>query len=380
MTDEQRKLEKLRRQLELQHKKLRHIFSIGRESVAILGSQKPEQLDAILQVIADETAELLDSEVASILLIDPKTDLMTIRAAAGISEDVIRKTKIKVGERISGWVAKHKKGLLVLDIEKNPFFVKRNQEKYYTKSLISAPIKINHTVFGVINVNNKHSRRSFEADDLDLLQALADHTALIIRNFDLYKELQELYMKTVQALTEAIDVKDHYTKKHSENVTEYASAIAREMGLSHKKREIVINAAKLHDIGKIGVHDYILTKTGKLTPEEWGEMKSHSLKGVKILEPLTFLSDVVEVIKHHHEHYDGSGYPDGQKGDEISVEAKIMSVADAYDAMTTKRAYAAAMTKEKAIEDLKRQSGKQFDPAVVRAFLKVLKRSKDNNL
>lgn len=363
---------RLKRQLELQNKKLRHIFNISRKSVSILCSQKPQELNALLQAIIDETTEVLDSEIGSILLIDPATDTMTIYVAKGLSKEIIGKTKLKVGERISGWVAQHKQGVLVSDIEKDPRFTKRNQEKYYTKSLIAAPIVMDNTALGVININNKRSRQPYEKEDLDLLEAMAAHAALLISNANQYKALQKLYLNTVEALAEAIDAKDHYTKKHSEHVNDYAVAIAKELKLPKEKIEIIEKAARLHDIGKIGIHDYILTKPGKLTEKEWKEIRGHSLKGVKILKPLTFLDGVINVIRQHHERYDGTGYPDKKKKDEICLEAKIMSVADAYDAMTTERPYAKAMNAQEAVKELKRESGKQFDPAIVSAFLKVL--------
>ena len=374
MVDKEKEVIQLERQLELQNKKLQHIFKIGRASVAILSSEKPGKLNSVLQAIINEATEILDSEVGSILLFGEKSEIMTIRVAKGLDENIIKKTRIKTGERISGWVAKNKEGILVKDIEKDPRFNMRSHEKYYTKSLISAPIMINSHVLGTININNKRNHQVFDEEDLDLLEAVAAQAALIITNVNLYKELQRLYMNTVEALAEAIDARDHYTKSHSEHVTEYAVAIAREMGLPQKKIEIVERASKLHDIGKIGIHDYILTKPGKLTREEWEEVKTHSLKGARILEPLAFLDGVIGTVKQHHERYDGTGYPDKIKGDKIRLEARIMAVADSFDAMTTKRPYAVARTKKEAIEELKKESGKQFDPKVVEAFLKVLEK------
>lgn len=367
---------RLEKQLELQNKKLQHIFNISRKSVSILISKKPQELNALLQAIIDETTEVLESEIGSILLINPAEDNMTIYVAKGLSKAIISKTKLKVGERISGWVAQHKKGVLVSDIEKDSRFAKRSQEKYYTKSLIAAPIMMDNTALGVININNKRSRQSYGKEDLDLLETMAAHAALLISNANQYKALQSLYLNTVEALAEAIDAKDHYTKKHSEHVNKYAAAIAKELKLPKEKIEIIEKAARLHDIGKIGIHDYILTKPGKLTEKEWKEIRGHSLKGVKILKPLTFLDGVINVIRQHHERYDGAGYPDKKKKNEICVEARIMSVADAFDAMTTERPYAKAMTKQEAIKELKRESGKQFDPDIVSAFLKILEAQK----
>jgi putative two-component system response regulator len=189
----------------------------------------------------------------------------------------------------------------------------------------------------------------------------------------LYDDLRETYMLTIKALAQAIDAKDHYTHSHSENVVKYAVLLAEEMHLSTKDIEIIRHACELHDLGKIAVQDYILTKETPLTPEEWEQVKLHALKGAQILEPLTFLEDVVELVRHHHEHYYGTGYPAGFKGEQIPLGARIIHLADAYDAMTSARAYRKIpLTKKEAIEEIKKNTGSQFDPKVVEAFLRII--------
>lgn len=189
------------------------------------------------------------------------------------------------------------------------------------------------------------------------------------------KKIQEMYMETVKSLAKALDVKDHYTKSHSENVTKYSIEIARSLCLPQEEIKSIEIAAQLHDLGKIGISDYILNKKEKLTDTEWQEIKQHSLRSAQILEPLESLNGLVEIVKQHHEKLDGSGYPDGKAGSDIKLGAKILAVADAYDAMTSDRSYRNAFPKEKAIAELKKCSGTQFDPAVVNAFLKVLQQS-----
>lgn len=191
----------------------------------------------------------------------------------------------------------------------------------------------------------------------------------------LYEDLRETYMRTIKTLAQAIDARDHYTHSHSDNVTKYSNMIALEMRLDTQKVEEILDACQLHDLGKIGIHDYILLKPGKLTKEEFEEVKLHALKGSQILEPLTFLEGVIKIVKQHHERYDGKGYPLGLKGEQIDLGARIMTVADSYDAMTSARPYrTTALTKEEALEEIKKESGKQFDPKVVEVFLKVADR------
>jgi len=184
-------------------------------------------------------------------------------------------------------------------------------------------------------------------------------------------------MRTINSLVSAIDFKDKQTKNHSDNVKHYAAAIAKEMGLSQKQINIIKEACQVHDLGKIGVHDNILTKPGKLTESEFNEMKLHALAGAVILKPFHFLDKVVKIVRQHHERYDGTGYPDGIKGEKIDIGARIMSVADSFDAMTSLRPYREVVSKEEALIELENFSGTQFDPKVVVVFVKIMRERAD---
>ena len=189
----------------------------------------------------------------------------------------------------------------------------------------------------------------------------------------LYEDLRQTYMRTIKALAQAIDARDHYTHSHSENVAKYAVAIAEEMEFSVSDIETLREACELHDLGKIGIDDAILSKTSSLNEQEWEQIKRHPATAAQILEPLTFLGGVVDLIKQHHEHHDGSGYPEGRSGEDILLGARIIHVADAYEAMTSARSYRTIpLSKEDAIAEIKNNSGTQFDPKVVEAFLKVV--------
>lgn len=188
----------------------------------------------------------------------------------------------------------------------------------------------------------------------------------------LYENLRSTYLRTIMALAQAIEARDPYTRKHSENVSRYAVAIAKEMGYTVKELETLQEAAELHDIGKIGISDLILLKASSLTKEEWLAIRKHPQTGAQILEPLTFLGEVIELVRQHHEHYDGSGYPVGLKGPEILLGARILHVADAYDAMTAARSYRMIpLPREQAFAELVKNAGTQFDPQVVEVMLKI---------
>jgi putative nucleotidyltransferase with HDIG domain len=188
------------------------------------------------------------------------------------------------------------------------------------------------------------------------------------------KKLQDYFYRVVQSLVRILEAKDTYTRGHSERVADYAQSIALSMGFSKEKSDLLKKAAELHDIGKLVTHENILNKKGKLTEEEWATIKKHPIIGEDVLKPVLMDEDVLAMVRSHHERYDGNGYPDGIKGDNINIFAQIISVADTYDAMTSPRPYRSALSKEEAIEELKRNCGTQFNTQIVKAFLKVLER------
>jgi len=212
-------------------------------------------------------------------------------------------------------------------------------------------------------------------EKITLLSSLASQTRIALTNSRLYTDMKENYIRTIKALAIAVDAKDRYTHGHSENVQQYAEEIALEMNVDEKLVGIIRDAALLHDIGKIGIPGNILNKPGPLTHEEFnGIMKDHSTLGANIVKDVPFLKDLHKLILHHHEHYDGGGYPHGLAGDEIPVGARIIHIADAFEAMTSTRPYRSSLGKEEAINRLLKDRGKQFDPEVVDAFMRVVKR------
>ncbi|TGE39519.1 HD-GYP domain-containing protein [Desulfosporosinus fructosivorans] len=190
--------------------------------------------------------------------------------------------------------------------------------------------------------------------------------------FQLYIDMRENYLSTVEALVQALEAKDTYTSGHSARVGKLAVAIAEEIKMSEEKIQSLKYAAVLHDVGKIGVSELILNKEGKLLDSEWESIRSHPVIGQTIIKGIKFMFDIGEVVRHHHERYDGKGYPDGIKGEEIPLESRIIAVADTYDAITTDRSYRKGSTHDEAIVELKRVAGSQLDPEIVGIFCKVV--------
>ncbi len=214
-----------------------------------------------------------------------------------------------------------------------------------------------------------------------ILEELNHHLEVTVQDrtkelADKHDELRHAYISTVAALAEAVDAKDAYTRGHSERVGIYAVRIARQLGCKGAFIEQIYLAGLLHDIGKIGVPDEIIRKPGRLTPEEYAIMKQHPAIGARILEPVSFLADVVPCVRHHHEWYDGSsaGYPDRLSGREIPYPSRIILVADTVEAMTSDRPYRKALPIAAVEDEIRRYQGRQFDPAVATAFLTLIER------
>jgi len=186
-----------------------------------------------------------------------------------------------------------------------------------------------------------------------------------------FVNIQRHYLETVRSLVAAIDAKDSYTKSHQERVVMFAMLLGAELGLSAGEIDVLRQAAVLHDIGKIGVPEQILRKPEHLISEEFDIIRQHPVIGAEIISPVRFLSEVVQIVLHHHERFDGTGYPDGLKGAEIPLGARILAVADAVDAMLSDRPYARARTVAEVREELRRCSGTQFDPQLVKIALKI---------
>ncbi|MGM9994023.1 MAG: HD domain-containing phosphohydrolase [Candidatus Avigastranaerophilus sp.] len=219
----------------------------------------------------------------------------------------------------------------------------------------------------------RYIKKPYNPEELLLIvQNALDYLQLKIDNKLLINDLKELFAGTVTAIVEALDAKDSYTLGRSKRVTFYAVRIARSMQLNPMTLGKIELAGLLHDIGMIGVSDDILAKTEKLTVEEYNEIKKHVHHSIKILDDIKQLDEVVELIKYHHEHYDGNGYPFGKKSEEIPLGARIIAVADAFDSMITPKIYRQYISPEAALAKIKSLSGTQFDPVVVEHFEKIM--------
>lgn len=334
------------------------------------------KLDDVLQTILDFSIKISGAGRGSIMLLDKKKRIFYIKIPYNKSEKNIDKITFAENENTIGWVVKNKKFLYIENLENDKHFSKIKIIRRQIKQLLIIPTIVEDKVIGVINLENT----SLNPDTIDLLRSFSEGAAVAINNARLYQKIKDSYFEIAKALAQAIEAKDPYTHGHSARVVEYTVLIAQKLDLPEEEKELLKYAAMLHDIGKIGVRGIILNNSKGLTIKEYYEIKKHPLVGEGIVEPIELLQPIRPLIRHHHEWYNGKGYPDGLSGENIPLGARILAVADAYDAMKSDRPYRKALTEETAIRELKQGSGTQFEPKLVEVFLEILKQhlSRDN--
>ncbi len=252
-----------------------------------------------------------------------------------------------------------------------PFLIRGNNGNGDT---IAIPLKIKSSVFGILTSTIREETRCFSEKELYFLNLLVEKASFLTENLALYENIYENLFSTLYAFVETIEARDPYTKQHSANVSKYAMSIAKAYGCLQDEIARLNVSGNLHDIGKIGIPDSILLKPGRLTDEEYEIIKKHPVIGSNIIGHFGMWTDEQSIIRHHHERFDGKGYPDGLKGEEIPLLARILAVADVYDALTTDRSYRRKMPEHVAVKIIRENAGSQFDPKIVNIFLKLHER------
>jgi response regulator RpfG family c-di-GMP phosphodiesterase len=241
-------------------------------------------------------------------------------------------------------------------------------------SQLAVPLLIKEEVFGILYAKGKIQGTNFDQQDLLFLSELGKRASLGLENNYLYQSIFDVFMSTLRSLVSTIEFRDPYTKEHSQRVTDFSMLIAEELGCNEEQIDTLRVAGFLHDLGKVGVRDSILLKAGPLTKEEFEQIKAHPVIGENIVKPLGFLPVEKALIRHHHERWDGEGYPDGLRGEEIPFLARVLSLADSFDAMSSNRPYRPAMSPEHVYSEIMRCRGTQFDCTVIEAFPSSFKR------
>jgi len=337
----------------------------------------------------EATCRLLRCETASLYLVDEtRAELYWETALGDVGKQLQKTLRLPIDDRsIAGFVAMTGESLVINDVEKDPRYIKKSKpgvtSTFVSRSMICVPLRAQEKIIGVLQAINKlpsiplkptrHDWPDFYEEDRRLLESLSHQVATAVENSRLYGDIKKNFFETCQALAEAIEKKDRYTGGHTKRVVFYSTVIGQYLSLSPEQTESLLLGAILHDVGKIGIEDKILRKQAQLDQEEWKVMQSHPQIGYDILRKVAGLRDVVFGMRFHHERWDGKGYPRGLREIEIPLIARIISVADTFDAMVSTRPYRKGMDPKVAFDEIIRCSGTQFDPQVVEAFARAFK-------
>lgn len=331
-------------------------------------------LKNISSMITRSSSHLVRAEACILRLVGDERTL-AVNASFGIKASILRNLSVlKFGESLCGRAAREKRSIVVNHISGNKEFLHLKEwEKHGFNSVLCVPVLFHRSVLGTITLFSRKPGH-FTETEVDVLKIFASQIAVAVHEAQNYTAIHKNYFDTIHALVLALEARDYYTRGHTERVTKYALELGRALGFSEKELEILRYASEVHDVGKIGIPDSILNKPGKLTPEERAVVELHPVKGAEVLEPLEFLKSAIPIVRHHHERYDGTGYPDGLEKDKIPVMAKIIACADSFDAMTSERPYRSnKMSAEEALFEIKNNSGSQFDPGLAELFIKIIR-------
>lgn len=331
-----------------------------------------QEVQDLFKLIVQVVAQLLSAKIVSLMLLDRKRKELFIKDAYGLDEEIVERTRVKIGKSIAGRVAQTGEPLLIENIDEIGITDSPNKDQYETKSLLSAPLAVGTTVIGVINVNNKTSGQPFTEDDLTLLVTLTQRFSKIIERMRSAEDFNSFINETLNSLRSLLNICERDKTGVRKKMVDWAVRIGRKLMLSEKEIHVIQYVTSIHDVGMTTVSDEILEKTLALTTEEMDEIRRHPQRGTAILRPLEFVELVSQIMLFHHERIDGKGYPMGLKGDQIPVGARIIAVLDAYVSMISNRPFRRKLAVEESVDELVANTGTQFDRAVVNAFIEVL--------
>lgn len=336
------------------------------------GISNMQNIDTFLGLILETITDGLGGKVGALLVLeDDKKTLLTTRCVYGTTVELHRQKPIDVraGTTLCS-ILESRRPLLFPEIPADITEIKSFAYLAMTP-MICAPLVMKEKTLGMIIVGGRKVPEVFDEDEVNLLANVAAQTAVSIENARLNLDMEKTYFETISALALAVDAKDRYSRGHLDRVADICVLIARKLGLDAQDIQTLRDAARLHDLGKIGIPDEVLQKKGPLNEQEWALMRKHPEIGESIIKPIRSLSHLCDVVRHHHEKLDGTGYPDGLKGDAISPLARITAIADIYDALTSERPYRSRMSSEQAYEELRKMGGK-LDQDIIETFFEAL--------
>lgn len=331
-----------------------------------------ENINAFLDLILETTVGALGAKAGLLLLSEGENGLI-VKSSFGLAESFYsRDQRIPLEGEVVGWVVKQGKPLLIPRLHKITTAKPSNADLVFEPPLICTPLVFQNRIVGVISISGKDKDINFQEDELLTLSNVAAQLALAIENAKLNADAQKTYLETITALALAVEARDPYSRGHSDRVSEYSVKIAQNLGLDEERVKRIREAAQLHDVGKIGISDEILMKPDLLNDYEKEIMHQHPIIGEGIIVPLHGFSQLRDPIRHHHEWLNGEGYPDHLKGDEIPLEARILAVADAFDAITTDRPYRKGLNFASGRQELFKYQNVRYDAKVLEAFVRCI--------
>jgi signal transduction histidine kinase/putative methionine-R-sulfoxide reductase with GAF domain len=340
----------------------------------------PADEHRVPELMIEMIAEVVRAESVSLMLLEPSGSELFVQAALGMPDEAIREVRLAVGERIAGSVAKDGKTLLIPDLDADDRFGRsERRSQYRTRSLISVPVMVRGSVIGVINVTNKISGGSFDEQDRRLLEILAQRVALVLNKLRDFGDSRDDIRRMEEAMRGVIDVRRHYFPT-GDDFPDLVLSVSRELGLDVEQATRIHYASILRDVGMTRLPEGSYKKPSELTERDRALIRTHPEIAARVLRSIEFLPDVFDIILAHHEQPGGSGYPRGLTDGGIPLGAKILAVVDAFDALRAGRPYRDSVSESDAFDELRRNAGRQFDPAVVEALVRVVERSTDRVL
>ncbi len=335
------------------------------------------RLEDVVRLVIHTVPTAVHAQAIWVFLWDEVEERLVMQHAGDAAGSARVEIKYRAGEGLVGWVFIEGRPAIVGDVNSDPRWKQEAEHEEATlgfrvKDVLAVPMIHGKKVLGVLLAINRQQGRKFSETDQSLFSALAGQTAIAIENATLFEDVRAISVATISSLATAIDARDPYTRGHSEDVTRIVVHLARELGWHGADLEMLEFAALLHDVGKIAVPDDILRKPVELVPDEWNVIYLHPYHSAQILRPVEPLRKIIPWIYHHHERWDGAGYPDRLKGEAIPEGARIIAVVDAFNAITTNRPYHKALSEKEALDEIERNAGKQFDPTIVKAFMKIM--------
>lgn len=337
------------------------------------GVSSTENINTFLDLILETTVNALDAKAGLLLTLDEeKNDLVVRNASGGSASLYSRGQRIPMESELVGWVVKQNKPLLIPRLHDSDTAKATDTGVAFQPPLICNPLVYQNKVIGVIAISGKTQETNFEEEEAIILSNLASQIALSIANAELNAAAQETYLETITALALAVEARDPYSRGHSDRVSKYSVLIAKGIGLDEDNIRRIREAAQLHDVGKIGISDEILRKPDLLNDYEREIMHQHPVIGEGIIIPLHGFSQLRDPIRHHHEWLNGEGYPDHLRGDQISLEARILAIADSFDAVTTNRPYRKALDFTAGKQELLRYKDIRYDAKAVETLINCI--------